>query len=114
MSFRSQSLIRRCGLPLLAVLTFAVLSSTARAQEEIPAPKVEIFAGYSWAHPGGSVNGVKLRDQDEGWGSSLTLDANRWAGLTLDFGGHYTRGNASPFNLNSSSHTFMLGPKLTF
>lgn len=76
-------------------------SSVAPAQETTP--RVEIFGGYSWVHPGGRVavvpNGftiqntplspLKLPDMKKGWDASATYNFNKWIGLTGDVGGHY-------------------------
>jgi outer membrane protein OmpA-like peptidoglycan-associated protein len=56
--------------------------------------KFDLFGGYSWYHPGGSVNGAELDDYNGGWGMQLTYNLNHWAGLTLDASGHYHDGSA--------------------
>jgi len=69
------------------------------------APKVQVFGGYSWYHPGGSIDGVDLPNLNGGWGGQFTYNLNNWAGLTLDAGGHYH---------NGSVHTVAAGPTFTY
>ena len=76
---------------MIAVLcSFAAL---AAAQDQ-PAPKVELFGGYSFFYPGADVHGQlpgalfpissRLESNPRGAGASITYDFNRWFGLTLD------------------------------
>ena len=58
-------------------------------------PKVEVFGGYSWYHPGGGVSSLSssdIPDFNKGWGGQFTYNLNRWAGLALDASGHYQDG----------------------
>ena len=114
MSPRSQALTGRYLFSSLAVLALALIASNAPAQDQaVPTPKWEVFAGYSWAHPGGTVI-APLRDQPIGYGVSLTRDLNRWFGLTADLGGHYNTSGSSASKANSALHTFMFGPRLNY
>jgi outer membrane protein OmpA-like peptidoglycan-associated protein len=68
-------------------------------------PKVEIFGGYSWYHPGGTdgaggttgggtttpdaTSGSADIPDASGWGAQFTYNLNHWAGLAIDATGHY-------------------------
>jgi len=100
------------SIVLLAMAaTLLLVGSTAFAQDQ-PAPKWEVFAGYSWADANAKINNVPLRNYAVGLGAAGTYDFNKWLGFTLDYGGHFnssTSGTRIPSTLN----TFMVGPKLT-
>src|SRR5260370_10852389 len=101
------------GIALLAVAACLLLASATLFAQDQPAPKWEIFAGYSWADPNTKISGVPLRTYPVGVGLAGTYDFNKWLGLTLDYGGHsnnVTSGSRIPSTLN----TVMAGPKLTF
>jgi hypothetical protein len=73
------------------------------------APKVEVFGGYSWYHPGGVLPGgaavnTKAPDFNKGWGAQFTYNLNNWAGLAIDGSGHY--GDNS-----YSAHSLTFGPQ---
>ncbi len=74
-----------------------------------PAPKAEVFGGYSY---------VRLEGMDlQGWNFSLAGNVNKNLGIVADASGHYDRGTTtdslgkttSKLNLNS----FMAGPRVT-
>ncbi len=85
---------------LLVMLTVCLVSLTALAQQEAT-PKVEIFTGYQWLHPGGNVpapfqsptNPVafKLPDMSGGWGASFTYNFDQHWGLEADYGGSWNK-----------------------
>ena len=71
-------------------------------------PKVEVFGGYSWYHPGGTVGTSEVivtspdvvhsaatsgssdvPDIPGGWGAQITYNLNHWLGLAVDGSGHY-------------------------
>ena len=74
----------------LSLCAVSLISATAVAQDE-PTPKVELFVGYQWLHPGITVPtpfqpatapiGVKMGDIPEGGGASLTYNFSRFLGL---------------------------------
>jgi outer membrane protein OmpA-like peptidoglycan-associated protein len=126
MSSQSKSHPRR----ILAIIaaTFAVLCSfatIAQAQDE-PAPKWELFGGYSFFHPGADVHGQlprallplssRLEANPRGVGLSATYDFNRWFGLTLDASTHWGSGESTLFNRidDAAFSNLSLGPKFTF
>ena len=115
---------------VLAVLpaTIAILCALgvqAAAQDQ-PAPKWEIFGGYSFWYPGGVVNGVRplglvplssrLESNPRGIGLSATYNFNRWFGFTLDTSTHWGSGESTLFGkLDDGGLTNLsFGPKLTF
>ncbi len=92
-------LVRRL---LLAFCGVALLSLSAVAQNQAP-PKVEIFAGYAYLHPG-DVNAPD-NNIPRGWGSNVTYNFTPHLGIGGDFGGHYSD--------TSDISTILFGPKLT-
>ena len=89
------------------LVVFAGFGTTAAlAQDETP--KVDIFVGYQWLNPGGSVPGTptsdfKLPSLSKGFGTSVTYNfAKNW-GLSADFGGN--------FNSSVNESTLSLGPR---
>jgi outer membrane protein OmpA-like peptidoglycan-associated protein len=108
---------------MIAVLcTFATL---AAAQDQ-PAPKWELYGGYSFFHPGADVHGQlpgallplssRLEANPRGAGASLTYDFNRWFGLTLDTSIHWGSGEAGlPKRIDDAAFSNLsFGPKVTF
>ncbi|HVP41948.1 MAG TPA: hypothetical protein VMS96_00870 [Terriglobales bacterium] len=92
-------LIRRL---LLAFCSIALFSLGAAAQDQSP-PKVEIFAGYSYLHPG-SANAPD-ESIPAGWGTNVTYNFTPHFGFGADFGGHYSD--------TSNISTILFGPKFT-
>jgi outer membrane protein OmpA-like peptidoglycan-associated protein len=101
----AERFLGRSSLYIVAIYLLLLPFAAAYAQEA-PAPKVDIFAGYSWLDPGGSVGGTKLKSITQGFGVDGTYNLNRWVGLSADFGGHY--GDTDTFT------TVMLGPRIKF
>lgn len=103
MSLRSVVTSKRAiVLALVFMMTFAIANLTVA--QETPAPKVEVFGGYSWYHPGGNVGTIKPPDITKGFGAAATWFPKRWVGLTADFSGH--------FNSQLNAYTFLFGPTL--
>ena len=88
------------SLSMVAVLLCATLG--AYAQEDQPPSKLDIFAGYSYLNPRGKANGVSIKDIPGGFNLSGTYFFNKFAGFTLDGGGH--------FGEQSNIGTVMIGP----
>ncbi len=93
----------RGGVWCAIAVSLLLMSSAVLAQEAAP-PKVDIFAGYSWMHPGGSIGPLDLDNLNKGWGVTPTFNFNKYAGLSVDAGGGYS----DPANI----HTIMAGPRL--
>jgi len=111
---------------LLAVVGVLCSVGTLAVAQDQPAPKWELFGGYSFVYPGGDVHGLlplgvspvssRLEANPRGVGASLTYDFNRWFGLTGDISGHWGSGETG---LNSriddaGFYNLSLGPKITF
>src|SRR5579863_8611298 len=96
----------------LVMLTVVLLSAVALAQD-VETPKYEIFAGYQWLHPGGSVpapfgnynapTAMSLPDMPTGFGTAFTYNFQKYFGLEGDFG----------YNWDNYETTLSTGPKLS-
>ncbi len=85
----------------LVVAAVIVVSSPAVAQSDAN-PKYDIFVGYQWLHPGGTVPaagtdptnpmGVKLPDSAKGAGAAFTYNFDRHWGAEFDFGHNREKG----------------------
>jgi hypothetical protein len=112
---RSKQSGRVLGCSVLLAFTVLLLSTMTVAQQG-ETPKVEIFAGYQWLHPGGTVPapgqspdaplGLELQDLPAGGGASGTYFFSNHLGLELDFGRNQ--------NDNSNETTLSLGPHLEY
>jgi outer membrane protein OmpA-like peptidoglycan-associated protein len=82
-------------LAMLAPMIVALcLFGTPAAAQDQPAPKWEIFGGYSFLYPNATVHGVllqgllplssNLESNPRGGGVGVTYNFNRWVGFTLD------------------------------
>ena len=90
-----------------------MLSMVTFAQDE-PTPKIDIFAGYQWLHPGGSAPApfldpsapvsVPIHDMPAGFGASVTYNFHPHLGLEGDFG----------HNWDNYETTASVGPRLMF
>src|SRR5882724_3812232 len=94
------------------LMAVGLASVAAKAQEQ-DTPKVDLFLGYQWLHPGGTVPspfqspnapiGQKMKDMDKGGGASATYNFTPHWGLEADYGG--SAGD------NGSEHTASIGPR---
>jgi outer membrane protein OmpA-like peptidoglycan-associated protein len=116
---------------LIAVIRLAIIvvigsiGSLAAAQEQ-PAPKWELFGGYSFLYPGADVHGVfpggllpvtsRLESNPRGVGGSITYNFNRWFGLTLDSSTHWGSGESGVGKRidDAAFSNLSFGPKVTF
>ncbi len=104
-------------LATAVALAFCLVVALPAAAQDQQVPKVEIFAGYSWLAPNGSIpcryfnDGITgaattgpIGNQTEpcdriptfnmpimkwGWGAAIAFPINRWAAFVADFSGHY-------------------------
>jgi hypothetical protein len=86
----------------------------AFAQDQ-PVPKVDVFTGYDWLHPGGTVPspfgtpsapiGSDLKDLGAGATGDVTYNFNRMLGLSLDYSKNW--GNQTNQGLLSIGPRFM-------
>ena len=87
---------------LLTMLSLILISGSAVAQSDSN-PKWDLFVGYQWLHPGGSVPTpfqslqspipYKIPDMSAGEGSALTYNFDPHWGLEFDFGHNWGNGN---------------------
>jgi outer membrane protein OmpA-like peptidoglycan-associated protein/opacity protein-like surface antigen len=109
---------------LLAAFALLCMGAFAAAQEQ-PAPKWELYGGYSFFHPGADIHGVlplgllpvssRLEPNPRGLGASLTYDFNRWFGLTLDGSTSWNSGEVGTDRVDDTAlSNLSLGPKFTF
>src|SRR5450432_2344814 len=104
MSFHSKRLGRVSAMLLAATIVLLAFASLATAQDQ-PAPKWEIFGGYSFFYPNADVSGTippglvpltrSLESNGRGVGASITYDFNRWIGLTVDASTHWGESEAT-------------------
>src|SRR4029077_2974228 len=110
---------------LAAMLVVLCAFGTPAAAQDQPAPKWELFGGYSFLYPNSTVHGVlplglvplssQLESHPRGVGASGTYNFNRWLGLTLDVSTHWGSGE-NPFTKRIDDAAFSnlsLGPKIT-
>jgi hypothetical protein len=100
---------------LLLILAVLLLSTITVAQQG-DTPKYEIFTGYQWLHPGGTVPapgqsanapiGFELQNLPAGGGASFTYFFTNHLGLEGDFGRNQ--------NGNSDETTLSIGPHLEY
>jgi outer membrane protein OmpA-like peptidoglycan-associated protein len=111
-------LVRRLASAMLVALTVlftVLLSSNASAQND-ETPKTEIFVGYQWLNPGGSVPAVsgtfnnpislRLQSMPIGAGASYTYNFAPHLGIEGDFGANYSD--------QAHEQTVSVGPRLEF
>jgi outer membrane protein OmpA-like peptidoglycan-associated protein len=91
---------------LLLMMAVAVISATAAWAQEEPVPKVDVFAGYQWLNPGGTVPApffpptapfpVNLPDIPQGAGAALAYNFDSHWAVEVDYGGNWNKfGNES-------------------
>ena len=93
---------RRVLLGLLVLLAVSLVSSAAFAQSDSN-PKWDLFVGYQWLHPGGTVPApfgdinnpgtYKVPDMARGFGSALTYNFDPHWGMEFDLGHNWGSGN---------------------
>jgi outer membrane protein OmpA-like peptidoglycan-associated protein len=113
------------ALPV-AIVVLCMLATAAAAQDQ-PAPKWELYGGYSFLYPHTDLHGqlpgallpfpgTRLESNPRGAGASLTYNFNHWFGLTLDTSTHWGSGE-STFAKRIDDAAFSnlsFGPKVTF
>ncbi|PYT80464.1 MAG: hypothetical protein DMG40_12690 [Acidobacteria bacterium] len=93
---------------LLAVLSLSAVS--AFAQET--APKVDIFAGYSYLQANPGLPGVDSFHL-HGGNASAAYNITNWLGGVADFGG-YTNGNILNSGASGTFSTYLFGPRVSY
>ncbi|MFZ0914061.1 MAG: OmpA family protein [Candidatus Korobacteraceae bacterium] len=99
---------------------------TLAAAQDQPAPKWELYGGYSAFYPGCDLHGLLpggvapvsscLTWNPRGVGASITYNFNRWFGLTVDSSGQWGSGETGLVARIDRSEFFNIsaGPKMTF
>lgn len=90
---------------LLAVLFVAALP--AQAQDEYPSS--EIFGGYSYFN-----TDFGDRESQHGWGVSFSGNLGPKVGLVAEFSGSYKNIDVGPFDLSTSTYTYLFGPRFSY
>jgi hypothetical protein len=94
----------RYWLSVILVTSVALCAPMRMYSQSQDAPKIEVFGGYSWYHPGGTINGAEVNDFKEGWAGQFTYNLNHWAGIAIDANGHYG-------SHNGNTHSIAFGPQ---
>ncbi|MFQ5816706.1 MAG: outer membrane beta-barrel protein [Terriglobia bacterium] len=104
---------------LIVVIFFS--ATTTQAQDTYP--RVEVFAGYSYADV--KLSGFRgvPRTHGHGWATSFTYNLHKHFGLTADFAGQYGTVTEHAFSevtqrteardLEFNAHQFLFGPRFT-
>ena len=126
MSSHSHNSCGRVALMLLAISAVLCSVGTFAAAQDQPAPKWELYGGYSAFYPGCTVYGLLpggvapvsscLKWDPRGVGASITYDFNRWLGLTVDSSGQWGSGDTGVAARIDQAEFFNIsaGPKITF
>jgi len=126
MSSRSQTSFGKLAVMPLVVVALLCCVSTLAAGQDQPAPKWELFGGYSFFDPGADVHGIlpggllpvtsRLESNPRGIGASVTYNFNHWIGLTGDISGHWDSNESGIGKRidDAAFYNLSLGPKVTF
>jgi outer membrane protein OmpA-like peptidoglycan-associated protein len=112
---------------LTAMIAVQFMFATFAAAQDQPAPKWELYGGYSYFYPNSNIHGqlpgaplpfpgTNLESNPRGVGASITYDFNNWFGLTLDTSTHWGSGEAGlPHRIDDAAFSNLsFGPKVTF
>ena len=115
MTVRSNANKGRAGIGVLMILAVSLISSTAFAQSD-SSPKWDVFVGYQFLHPGGTVPApfgsplsptpFKIPDMAKGFGGALTYNFDPHWGLEFDLGHNW--GNSNYETTASAGPRFIL------
>jgi outer membrane protein OmpA-like peptidoglycan-associated protein len=126
MSSQSKRHPSRVLATLTTMTAILVAFATLAAAQDQPAPKWELYGGYSAFYPGCDIHGLLpggvlpvsscLKWDPRGAGASVTYDFNRWLGLTVDSSGQWGSGNTGVTARIDQVEFFNLsvGPKITY
>jgi outer membrane protein OmpA-like peptidoglycan-associated protein len=117
MSLRSTTRRTNASITCILAIVAVLLPSWLSAQDENP-PKVDLFVGYQWLNPGGTVPvgsippfqqplppvATKLPSMSVGFGTTATYNFDKWWGLSIDVGGN--------FQDKATESTISVGPRL--
>jgi len=111
---------------LPAVIAVLFMFATLAAAQDQPAPKWELFGGYTVWNPGANVHGQlpgallplssRLEWNPRGIGVSATYNLNRWFGFTLDTSTNWGSGEKTLARRidDAAFANISFGPKVTF
>jgi opacity protein-like surface antigen len=99
-------------LKLLVSLFAVLLLSSVSAFAQETAPKVDVFAGYSYLQANPGVRGVDSFHL-HGGNASATYNITNWLGGVADFGG-YTNGNVLNTGRSGTFSTYLFGPRVSY
>lgn len=111
---------------LSAIVAALCMFGTVAAAQNQPAPKWELFGGYSFLYPGANINGQlpgallplssRLESNPRGAGASVTYNFTDWFGLTLDTSTHWGSGETGLVKRidDAAFSNLSFGPKITF
>src|SRR5579863_3259467 len=126
MSSHSKNSGSRIVFLRLAVAALLCSLSTLAAGQDQPAPKWELYGGYSFFYPHADVHGVlplgvlpvssQLESNPRGAGATVTYNFNHWLGLTGDISGDLSSGESGVAKRINDAEFLNLsaGPKITF
>ena len=126
MSSHSHNPCGRVAVMLLAIIAVLCSVGTLAAAQDQPAPKLELYGGYSAFYAGCDLHGLLpggvvpvsscLKWSSRGVGASITYDFNRWFGLTVDSSGQWGSGQTGVAARIDRAEFFNIsaGPKITF
>jgi outer membrane protein OmpA-like peptidoglycan-associated protein len=126
MSSQSKSHPGRVLAMLPAIIAVLFTFATLAAAQDQPAPKWELYGGYSFFQPGADVHGQlpgallpissRMEANPRGIGLSGTYNFNNWLGLTLDASTHWGSGEGGLFHRidDAAFSNLSIGPKITF
>lgn len=96
---------------VVSLLAFAsFFGAAARAQET--APKVDIFAGYSYLRENPATSGARSFNLNGG-SASIAYNATTWLSGVADFGG-YHNGSILGTNISGTLSTYLFGPRVSY
>ena len=124
----SHSKSHRSCFAVMRLAVFAILCAfaTLAPAQDRPAPKWELYGGYSFFYPNADVHAMlpggllpvssPLESNPRGVGASITYDFDRWFGLTLDASTHWGSGETGLNNRidDTGFSNLSFGPKVTF
>jgi outer membrane protein OmpA-like peptidoglycan-associated protein len=126
MSSQAKSHPVRDLMLLPAMIAFLLMFATLAAAQDQPAPKWELYGGYSFWYPGADVHGQlpgallpltsRLESNPRGAGASATYNFNRWVGFTLDTSTNWGSGEKTLARRidDAAFANISFGPKVTF
>jgi outer membrane protein OmpA-like peptidoglycan-associated protein len=104
------------GVLVVLALSVSFLFSISASAQSDANPKWDLFVGYQWLHPGGTVpapfgdinnpTAYKVPDMAKGFGSSLTYNFDQHFGGEIDFGHNWGNSNYET--------TASIGPRFMF